>query len=120
MFDCILSGAKHDCNTEKKISAWLIVSGSAPILFGIVFFIPWRLKKNPYEVEESCQLSDIFSTIVGIIGFIFTFALLICGNCMRVLQKTVLMFRFLKWSFLSRLFSFQTFKMFPLYRNTCL
>ena len=58
----------HDCDIEKMIPIFLIVSACAPILFGGFG------KRNDDEGFGA-------GTICGVIGFLFNIAWLVCGRC---------------------------------------
>lgn len=71
-----------DCPVEDLIPVYLIVSGSAPMLMGGLA----RLKKKDEDDTEITNLKERINifTIIGFLGFLFTFAWLICGKHIHV------------------------------------
>ena len=58
----------HDCDIEKMVPIFLIVSAVAPVLFG-------GFAKRKLDEDDCCGVG----TICGIIGFLFSLTWLIAG-----------------------------------------
>lgn len=76
----IVMGAEHidDCPIEDLVPVYLIVSGCAPFLMASLTNLR---QKNEDETGET-NLKDHINiyTVLNFIGFLFTFAWLICGS----------------------------------------
>ncbi|XP_053404082.1 uncharacterized protein LOC128558525 [Mercenaria mercenaria] len=66
----IVVGANNlqNCSIEKLIPIWLVVSGLAPLMFSGFSC------QGKGDIETCCQL------VCGCVGFLFSFAWLICGT----------------------------------------
>ncbi|KAL4217348.1 hypothetical protein ACF0H5_023799 [Mactra antiquata] len=74
----IVMGAVHmnNCPYEKLIPIYLVVAGSTSMMLGGLHNLKKKGDEDERNLKERC---NVFS-IIGVIGFFFTFAWLICGS----------------------------------------